>query len=249
MEWENSLYQITNLTKSFGQKTILHEVSLLVESHKTTVIIGPSGSGKTTLLRCMNLLEIPDGGQLNLEGSLLEFNKGNAIKNDILKFRQRTGMVFQSFNLFPNRTALGNVIEGPITVLKHRKKDAEKQGLKLLEKVGLLDKRDAYPEQMSGGQQQRIAIARALAMEPEVLLFDEPTSALDPELEIEVLNLIKALSDENYTIVIVTHKMSFAKEVSDQIIFLEDGKILERGSFEDLSVSSNQRVRQYLSMF
>jgi len=249
MEWENSLYQITNLTKSFGQKTILHEVSLSVESHKTTVIIGPSGSGKTTLLRCMNLLEIPDGGQLNLEGSLLEFNKGNAIKNDILKFRQRTGMVFQSFNLFPNRTALGNVIEGPITVLKHRKKDAEKQGLKLLEKVGLLDKRDAYPEQMSGGQQQRIAIARALAMEPEVLLFDEPTSALDPELEIEVLNLIKALSDENYTIVIVTHKMSFAKEVSDQIIFLEDGKILERGSFEDLSVSSNQRVRQYLSMF
>lgn len=249
MERENNMYQITNLTKKFGQKTILHEISLSVESNKTTVIIGPSGSGKTTLLRCMNILEIPDGGELNLQGDLLDFNKGNVTKKDILKFRQRTGMVFQSFNLFPNRTALGNVIEGPITVLKRPKKEAEKQGLKLLEKVGLLDKKDAYPAQLSGGQQQRIAIARALAMEPEVLLFDEPTSALDPELEIDVLNLIKALSDENYTIAIVTHKMSFAKEVSDQIIFLEDGKILKHGSYEDLSASSNQRVRQYLSMF
>ncbi len=242
------MYQITGLTKKFGGKVILNSVSLSVESHKTTVIIGPSGSGKTTLLRCMNLLEVPDSGHLNLEGLQLDFGGNLVAQKEILRFRQRTGMVFQSFNLFPNRTALENVMEGPLTVLKKPKQEVCTEALALLEKIGLGDKKDSYPAQLSGGQQQRIAIARALAMKPEVLLFDEPTSALDPELENEVLNLIRELSEENYTIVIVTHKMSFAREVGDQFIFLSQGEILESGSIDEINASSNQRIRQFLNM-
>lgn len=242
------MYQITNLTKKFGNKVILKSIDLSVETHKTMVIIGPSGSGKTTLLRCMNLLEIPDSGHLNLEGTSLNFDEGPVPQKKILKFRQRTGMVFQSFNLFPNRTALQNVMEGPLTVLKKPKKEVCAEGLALLKKIGLEDKKDSYPAQLSGGQQQRIAIARALAMKPEILLFDEPTSALDPELENEVLNLIRELSEENYTIVIVTHKMSFAREVGDQFVFLSEGEILENGSIDEISASSNQRINQFLNM-
>ena len=157
-------------------------------------------------------------------------------------------MVFQSFNLFPNRTALENVMEGPLTVLKKPKQEVCTEALALLKKIGLEEKKDSYPAQLSGGQQQRIAIARALAMKPEVLLFDEPTSALDPELENEVLNLIQELSEENYTIVIVTHKMSFAREVGDQFIFLSQGEILESGSIDEINASSNQRIHQFLNM-
>ena len=242
------MYQITGLTKKFGGKVILNSISLSVESHKTTVIIGPSGSGKTTLLRCMNLLEIPDSGRLDLEGQQLDFGGNPVVQKEILRFRQKTGMVFQSFNLFPNRTALENVMEGPLTVLKKPKQEVCTEALALLKKIGLEDKKDSYPAQLSGGQQQRIAIARALAMKPKVLLFDEPTSALDPELENEVLNLIQELSEENYTIVIVTHKMSFAREVGDQFIFLSQGEILESGSIDEINASSNQRIHQFLNM-
>lgn len=242
------MFSITNLSKSFGDKTILHPMTLSVESHRTTVIIGPSGSGKTTLLRCMNLLELPDSGTLDLEGNVLEFGTKPVAQREILKFRQRTGMVFQSFNLFPNRTALANIMEGPLTVLRKPKSEARDEALQLLEKIGLSDKADAYPAELSGGQQQRVAIARALAMKPEVLLFDEPTSALDPELEAEVLGLIRELSEENYTIVIVTHKMSFAREVGHQFLFLSDGEILERGPFEEINASSNPRIHQFLNM-
>ena len=242
------MFSITNLSKSFGDKTILHPMNLSVESHRTTVIIGPSGSGKTTLLRCMNLLELPDSGTLDLEGNVLEFGEKPVAQRDILKFRQHTGMVFQSFNLFPNRTALANIMEGPLTVLRKSKGEARDEALQLLEKIGLSDKEGAYPAELSGGQQQRVAIARALAMKPEVLLFDEPTSALDPELEAEVLGLIRELSEENYTIVIVTHKMSFAREVGHQFLFLSEGEILERGPFEEIGASSNPRIHQFLNM-
>ncbi len=242
------MFQLTDITKKFGDKTILHSVSLTVESHKTTVVIGPSGSGKTTLLRCMNLLELPDSGTLDLEGMKLSFGGAPVAQKEILRFRQRTGMVFQAFNLFPNRTALGNVMEGPLTVLKKPKQEARELALSLLEKVGLLEKRDFYPSELSGGQQQRVAIARAMAMKPEVLLFDEPTSALDPELEAEVLGIIRELSREDYTIVIVTHKMSFARDVGDQFVFVSDGEILERGSMSELDSSSSPRIRQFLSM-
>ena len=242
------MYQITNLSKRIGDKVILRPLSLSVESHRTTVIMGPSGSGKTTLLRCMNLLELPDMGRLDLEGNLLEFGGKPIPQKEILRFRQRTGMVFQSFNLFPNRTAIGNIMEGPLTVLKKPKKEARNEAFQLLEKIGLTEKADAYPSELSGGQQQRVAIARALAMKPEVLLFDEPTSALDPELEAEVLSLIRELSEENYTIVIVTHKMSFAREVGHQFIFLSEGEILERGPYEEIGASSNPRISQFLSM-
>ncbi len=242
------MFQLTGITKKFGGKAILRSVSLTVESQKTTVVIGPSGSGKTTLLRCMNLLEIPDSGTLDLEGMKLVFGGAPVPQKDILRFRQRTGMVFQAFNLFPNRTALGNVMEGPLTVLKKPKPEARDLALSLLEKVGLLEKKDSYPSQLSGGQQQRVAIARAMAMKPEVLLFDEPTSALDPELEAEVLGIIRELSQEDYTIVIVTHKMSFARDVGDQFVFVSDGEILERGPMSGLDVSRNPRIRQFLSM-
>ena len=242
------MFQITDITKKFGEKTILHSVSLTVESHKTTVVIGPSGSGKTTLLRCMNLLEPPDSGTLDLAGMKLTFGGVPVAKKDVLRFRRRTGMVFQAFNLFPNRTALGNVMEGPLTVLKKPKQEARDLALSLLEKVGLLDKRDSYPSELSGGQQQRVAIARAMAMKPEVLLFDEPTSALDPELEAEVLGIIRELSQEDYTIVIVTHKMSFARDVGNQFIFMNGGEILEHGSMSELDSSPNPRIRQFLTM-
>ena len=242
------MVEIKNLNKSFNNIHILKNINLTIESNKTTVIIGPSGSGKTTLLRCINLLEIPDEGIINMNDDTLDFSKDNLNKNEICRFRKKTGMVFQSFNLFPHRTALENIIEGPITVLKTSKKEAIKEAEMLLNKIGLLDKKNSYPHQLSGGQQQRIAIARALAMKPDILLFDEPTSALDPELEIDVLNLIKDLSKENYTIAIVTHKMSFAREVGDEIVFVNDGEIIEKGTYNDLDNSSNERIKQFLNL-
>ncbi|WP_042200687.1 amino acid ABC transporter ATP-binding protein [Paenibacillus camerounensis] len=243
------MIEVRGLHKSFGQLQVLKGVSLRLEHGKVLVIIGPSGSGKTTLLRCFNLLEIPDGGSLSIAGLELSF-AGNVklARKDILSLRQKSGMVFQSYNLFPHMTALGNVAEGQITVQKRSRKEAEKRGEVLLAKVGLSDKTGAYPHQLSGGQQQRVAIARAMAAEPEVLLFDEPTSALDPELVSEVLKVIRQLAAEGRTMIIVTHEMRFAADVADTLILMDQGVILEQGTPQQvLEQSENPRVRQFLN--
>ena len=227
-----------------------------IQSNKTTVIIGSSGSGKSTLLRCINLLEIPDSGVIKWENEILDFET-KIPKSVCQNFTKKTGMVFQSFNLFPHKTAIENIIEAPITVLKKSKEIAVGEAVDLLKKVGLEDKKDSYPWQLSGGQQQRIAIARALAMnpdilffdEPTILLFDEPTSALDPELEADVLKLIRELAKENYTILVVTHNMAFARDVSDEVVFVDKGEILAHGSYDELTQLENERIKQFLSFF
>lgn len=240
------MLQIRQLNKYFGDNHVLKDINLEIESHKTMAIIGSSGSGKSTLLRCINLLETPDSGIISLDGAELCFSK-KVPKHQKAAFTKKTGMVFQSFNLFPHMTALENIMEGPVTVLKKNKADACREAMELMERVGLADKKDSYPHQLSGGQQQRIAIARALAMKPEILLFDEPTSALDPELGAGVLSLIKELSQENYTIIVVTHNMSFAREVSEEVVFVEKGEILAKGSYDELVNLHNERITQFLS--
>ncbi|BBF41384.1 cystine ABC transporter, ATP-binding protein [Lachnospiraceae bacterium KM106-2] len=246
------MYQVQDIKKSFGDVSVLKGVTLEIQPNKTTVLIGPSGSGKSTLLRCMNLLEIPDSGVVRLNGDSIDFTeKKKKMKMDhpsLRTMRKKTGMVFQNFQLFPHKTALQNIMEGLLVVQKQDKKTSEAEALELLRKVGLEEKRDSYPSELSGGQQQRIAIARALAMKPELLLFDEPTSALDPELEVEVLNLIRQLVDEKRTIVIVTHKMSFAREVADNIVFFDQGNIVKQGSYDELEKSGNERISQFLNM-
>lgn len=240
------MYLAKNIVKSFGGPTVLRGVTLEIEPNKTTVLIGPSGSGKTTLLRCLNLLELPDEGIVDLNGISVKFVQGKKVKMDaetVRSLRKKTGMVFQNFQLFPHMTVLQNIMEGPLVVLKREKEEVKKEALELLRKVGLEDKKDAYPHELSGGQQQRIAIARALSMHPELLLFDEPTSALDPELEYDVLNLIKELVEEKRTIVIVTHKMSFARDVADKIVFLDDGQIIKQGTYEELN--KVERIAQF----
>lgn len=241
------MLKVSNLKKVFGDLVVLDGVDLVIESKKTTTIIGPSGSGKSTLLRCLNLLEIPTGGSIEFDDVKLEFTDNTVKKSEMMYMRRKTGMVFQQFNLFPHRTVVDNIVDAPIHVLKRDKKECYEEAEQLLKKVGLLEKRDSYPGQLSGGQQQRIAIARALAMHPEIILFDEPTSALDPELEVDVLNLIKDLAKEDYTIAIVTHKMSFAREVSDQIVFLEGGDVVMAGSYEQLANSKNERIDSFLN--
>lgn len=240
------MLEIKKLNKYFGDNHVLKDIDLQIESQKTTVIIGSSGSGKSTLLRCINLLETPDSGTISWNGSELDFSK-KIPKSRCQAFTKKTGMVFQSFNLFPHKTALENIIEAPVTVLKKSKDEAKKEAMELLNKVGLEEKKDSYPHQLSGGQQQRIAIARALAMKPEILLFDEPTSALDPELEADVLNLIRELSKEDYTILVVTHNMAFARDVSDEVVFVNAGEILAKGSYEELTMLDNERIKQFLS--
>ena len=240
------MLQIKHLNKYFGENHVLKDISLEIESHKTMAIIGSSGSGKSTLLRCINLLETPDSGTISLDGKALDFSK-KLPKHQKAAFTKKTGMVFQSFNLFPHKTALENIMEGPVTVLKKSKAEACRDAIELLKRVGLEDKKDSYPHQLSGGQQQRIAIARALAMKPEILLFDEPTSALDPELGAGVLSLIKDLSREDYTISVVTHNMSFAREVSEEVVFVEKGEILAKGSYDELVNLHNDRITQFLS--
>lgn len=225
MNNSTAMISINNLRKFFGTNEILKGVNLNVKNGEVLVIIGPSGSGKSTLLRCIKGLERPDGGDIYVEGQKLdERNKNYRL------LQQEIGMVFQHFNLFPHMTALQNVIEGPITVKKIPRDKAIEQGLNLLKKVGLLDKKDEYPSRLSGGQKQRVAIARALAMQPKIMLFDEPTSALDPELVQEVLNVMKELAGEGMTMIVVTHEMGFAKEVADKVVFMDDGMILEEGS-------------------
>lgn len=223
------LLELKDLHKSFGSLEVIKGIDLEIDKGDILVIIGPSGSGKSTVLRCMNLLEEPTSGQIIFEGQ-------DVLKNlkTIDKTREKIGMVFQNFNLFPNKTILDNITLAPMKVKGKTKEEAEKKARELLERVGLLDKIDAYPVQLSGGQQQRIAIARALAMEPDMMLFDEPTSALDPEMVKEVLDVIKELADEGMTMAIVTHEMGFAKEVADRVIFVDEGKIVEDGSPEEV---------------
>ncbi|KPX07290.1 L-cystine ABC transporter ATP-binding protein TcyN, partial [Pseudomonas syringae] len=217
---------VEKLTKKFKGNQVLKGIDLRIEAGEVVAIIGPSGSGKTTLLRCLNLLETPDKvGDIEIDGT----RSMNQQQGLIRQLRQQVGFVFQNFNLFPHRTALENVIEGPVVVKKVAREAAEALGRKLLAKVGLSGKEDAYPRRLSGGQQQRVAIARALAMEPQVILFDEPTSALDPELVGEVLTTIRALAEEKRTMVIVTHEMSFAREVANRVIFIDKGVIVEQG--------------------
>lgn len=242
------MLEIKRINKYFGDNHVLKNVDLQIQSNKTTVIIGSSGSGKSTLIRCINLLEIPDSGVIKWENEILDFET-KIPKSVCQNFTKKTGMVFQSFNLFPHKTAIENIIEAPITVLKKSKEIAVGEAVDLLKKVGLEDKKDSYPWQLSGGQQQRIAIARALAMKPEILLFDEPTSALDPELEADVLKLIRELAKENYTILVVTHNMAFARDVSDEVVFVDKGEILAHGSYDELTQLENERIKQFLSFF
>ena len=223
------MIKIINLHKKFGTLEVLKGVNLEVNKGEVMVIIGPSGSGKSTLLRCINLLEKPTSGQIFFDGEDITAKKVN--KNLV---RQRLGMVFQSFNLFPHMTALGNVTIAPLQVLKMSKDEAKKRGVELLIKVGLKDKIDVYPNQLSGGQKQRVAIARALAMNPDAMLFDEVTSALDPELVKEVLDVMKDLAKSGMTMLVVTHEMGFAREVGSHLIFMDEGQILEEGRAADI---------------
>jgi cystine transport system ATP-binding protein len=244
------MINIQNLHKSFGDNEILKGIDLQIGKGETTIIIGPSGSGKTTLLRCINLLEFPNEGTISVGENKLVFGENkNPAEKKILALRRNTGMVFQGFHLFPHMTVVENIMEGLVTVLKQSKKVAYDKSLKLLEKVGLLDKCDSYPHELSGGQQQRVAIARAMAIEPLVLLFDEPTSALDPELAAEVLKVMKDLSHEGMTMVVVTHNMSFAREVADNIVFVDNGLIIDSGTPEQLLGNTmNVRIKQFLNL-
>ena len=242
------MISIKGLHKQFGQLEVLKGIDLVVEKGKVVVVIGPSGSGKTTMLRCLNVLETPTKGVLTIEGQSLDFSK-SVPKKQIASFRRLTGMVFQSYNLFPHKTALQNVMEGPIVVKGDSKESARKKAQALLEKVGLGDKIDYFPAQLSGGQQQRVGIARALAMEPEVMLFDEPTSALDPELVGEVLKVMKDLAAEGMTMIVVTHEMRFAREVADEVIFMDQGVIVEWNKPEEIFTNpKEERTRKFLNM-
>ncbi|SFJ95938.1 amino acid ABC transporter ATP-binding protein [Brevibacillus centrosporus] len=240
------MISITDLHKQFAQLKVLRGISLNVAKGKVVVIIGPSGSGKTTLLRCLNALEVPTSGSVQIGDVRLDFSK-KVERSSLPSLRKQTGMVFQSYNLFPHMTALENVMEGPVTVKKISKEKAKEKASSLLVKVGLGDKLDHYPAQLSGGQQQRVGIARALAMDPQVMLFDEPTSALDPELVGEVLKVMKELAQEGMTMVVVTHEMGFAREVADEVIFMDQGIIVEHGTPQQLFTQPREeRTRQFL---
>ena len=243
--------EINHMKKVFdGDLEVLKDISLTVKKGEVVSIIGPSGSGKSTLLRCATMLETMDGGELKYLGDTAVSEKDGkcvyAQKNELKKIKKHFGLVFQNFNLFPHYTVLKNIIDAPVSVDKVSKKEAVERAEKLLAQLGLSDKRDAYPYQLSGGQQQRVSIARALALNPEILFFDEPTSALDPELTAEVLKVIKELAKEKMTMIIVTHEMQFAREVSDRIIFMEQGVIQANGTPEEIFASDNARVREFI---
>ncbi|EOW6514926.1 L-cystine ABC transporter ATP-binding protein TcyN [Cronobacter dublinensis] len=246
-----SAIEVKNLVKQFHGQTVLHGIDLEVQTGEVVAIIGPSGSGKTTLLRSINLLEQPESGTVRVGDILIDTAKSAREQRGLVRaLRQQVGFVFQSFNLFPHRTVLENIIEGPVIVKGEPKAEATARARKLLAKVGLSGKENSYPKRLSGGQQQRVAIARALAMRPEVILFDEPTSALDPELVGEVLNTIRQLAQEKRTMVIVTHEMSFARDVADRAIFMDQGKIVEQGEAKALFANPTQpRTRQFLDKF
>ncbi|MCD5002502.1 amino acid ABC transporter ATP-binding protein [Enterococcus saccharolyticus] len=237
------LLNVVNLGKSFGKNEVLKDITTTIQQGEVVVVIGPSGSGKSTFLRCLNLLETPTTGDIFFEGIRL-----TDPKVDIFKIREKMGMVFQSFNLFPHKTVLENICLAPVKVGLKNSQQAKEDGLRLLKQVGLSDKVDAYPSSLSGGQKQRIAIARALAMDPEVMLFDEPTSALDPEMVGEVLTVMKNLAKEGMTMVIVTHEMGFAKEVGDRVLFMDEGKIVEEGLPNELFTNpQHPRTIDFLS--
>lgn len=240
---DRELIRVENLCKSFGKLDILKNITESIHEGEVVTIIGPSGSGKSTFLRCLNLLERPTGGKVFFEGVDLADKK---VKVD--KHRQKIGMVFQHFNVFPHLTVLNNITLAPMLEKKVAKAEAEKQACELLTRVGLIDKKNEYPTKLSGGQKQRLAIVRALAMEPDVILFDEPTSALDPEMVKEVLEVIKDLALSGMTIVIVTHEMGFAKEVSDRVLFMDEGIIQEQGTPDDIfNHAKNPRTIEFLS--
>jgi polar amino acid transport system ATP-binding protein len=247
------LLVVDRLSKSFGTHRVLKSISMSVASGDVTCIVGPSGSGKSTLLRCLNRLEVPTDGVVYLEGEPVGLRWRNGRLYEMrpaeLAFqRQSMGMVFQGFHLFPHKTALENIIEAPIVVKKKSRREAIGDARILLEKVGLAEKADAYPHQLSGGQQQRVAIARSLAIRPKLMLFDEPTSALDPELVGEVLGVMRQLAEEGMTMLVVTHEMSFAREVCDRVVFMDDGSIVEEGPPQDvLGRPAHARTRSFLA--
>lgn len=240
---DREIIKVENLCKGFGKLKVLRNINQHVNMGEVVSIIGPSGSGKSTFLRCLNLLEVPDSGKITFEGVEITDKK-----IDIDKHRQKMGMVFQHFNVFPNMTVLENITLAPVLEKKVPKEQAQEEAEELLKKVGLLEKKDEYPRKLSGGQKQRLAIVRAMAMKPDVILFDEPTSALDPEMVKDVLDVIKDLADSGMTIVIVTHEMGFAKEVSDRVLFMDDGCIQEEGTPKEIfEHPKNPRTIEFLS--
>ena len=244
---DTTLLRVRGLTKSFGTNRVLDGVDFDVRRGEVVALIGPSGSGKTTVLRCLNGLETPDAGRLEFEGGpAVDFGR-TVSKSDRTALRDRSAMVFQHHNLFPHRTVLQNVIEGPVHAHRVPRADAIARADALLDRVGLADKRDAYPFELSGGQQQRVGIVRALALQPTLLLFDEPTSALDSELVGEVLLVLKELADEGWTMLIVTHELAFARQVADEVLFFDNGAILERGGPKDLFTNPvHERTRRFI---
>lgn len=242
------MIKLENIQKRFGELEVLKDVSLNVKKGTVTAIIGPSGSGKTTFLRCINVLEQPNYGKITIDDQTIDFSK-KVSKKEVISLRSKTGMVFQQHHLFPHLTALENVMEGLVTVQKVKKEVAKKKATDLLIKVGLEDKINLLPHQLSGGQQQRVGIARALALEPTVILFDEPTSALDPELVQEVLKVMKELAEEGMTMIVVTHEMRFARDVADEVIFMDGGYIIEQGHpSEVLEKPQQDRTKQFLRL-
>ncbi|GHP15087.1 ABC transporter ATP-binding protein [Lentilactobacillus fungorum] len=240
---DKTILEVKHLSKKFGETDVLKDIDGTVKSGEVICVIGPSGAGKSTFLRCLNLLEKPTSGEVNFEGTDLT----NVDDKQLVKLRERMGMVFQSFNLFPNMTVIENLKLAPIRVKGMADAEAEKTGMHLLGLVGLQEKAHVYPSSLSGGQQQRVAIARALAMNPEVMLFDEPTSALDPEMVGEVLEVMQKLANEGMTMVVVTHEMGFAKEVADEVWFMADGYILEKGKPEDVfDHPQNERAKDFI---
>lgn len=240
------MINVDHLNKSYGKHTILSDISLTINDNQTTVILGSSGAGKSTLLRSFDLLDIPDSGTLTIASESIEFRDGYT-NEQLQKIRAQTSIVFQSWNLFPHLTVLGNVIKGPISVLKKSQSEANRDARALLKQVGLENYENYYPVQLSGGQQQRVAIARALAMKPKFILLDEPTSALDPESEANVLNVLSKLSRQGQALVIVTHNMAFARAIADEIVFLEAGKVSFSGSPSAFFTSKNERIERFLN--
>ena len=249
-----NLMEMNHVKKSFGGLGVIKDISLSVGEGEIVSIIGPSGSGKSTLLRCATLLETMDSGELIYLGQKAAWNNTEeksvyASKKDLKKIQENYGLVFQNFNLFPHFSVLKNIMDAPISVQKRDKKEVEKAAMELLKKMGLEDKANAYPCQLSGGQCQRVAIARALALNPKILYFDEPTSALDPELTGEVLKVIKSLADLHIAMVIVTHEMAFARDISDRVIFMADGVIVEEGTPKQVFASNNERTQNFLGRY
>jgi L-cystine transport system ATP-binding protein len=242
-----TILSVRGLRKAFGRHEVLKSIDIDVRRGEVVTLIGPSGSGKTTVLRCLNGLEVPDAGILSFTGDLTADFSAPVSKKQLNAMRDRSAMVFQHYNLFPHMTVLQNIIEGPVQVQKRPRAEAAKEARELLGRVGLEDKENSYPFQLSGGQQQRVGIVRALALRPELLLFDEPTSALDPELVGDVLTVIKELADEGWTMVVVTHELAFARQVADEVIFMDGGVVVERGHPDTvLRDPREERTRQFV---